>query len=67
MNVVSATDAGRWAARWDEQQERYLPQREERFQIILDVVERVVGTSPRLLDVCCGTGSISRRALERFP
>ena len=67
MYVVSATDAGSWAARWDEQQERYLPHREERFRIILDVVERVVGTTPRLLDVCCGTGSISRRALERFP
>ena len=64
---MSATDAGSWVARWDEQQERYLPHREERFRIILDVVERVVGTSPRLLDVCCGTGSISCRALERFP
>jgi trans-aconitate methyltransferase len=67
MHVVSANDAVRWAARWDEQQERYLPHREERFRIILDVVERLVGSSPRLLDVCCGTGSISRRALERFP
>jgi SAM-dependent methyltransferase len=67
MHVVSAIDASSWAVRWDEQQERYLPHREERFRIILDVVERMVGTSPRLLDVCCGTGSISRRALERFP
>ena len=66
MRVVSVTDAGSWVVRWDEQQERYLPHR-ERFRIILDVVERVVGTSPRLLDVCCGTGSISRRAVERFP
>ena len=64
---MSATEAGRWVARWDEQQERYLPHREERFRIIFDVVERTVGPSPRLLDVCCGTGSISQRALERFP
>ena len=67
MHGVSTSDAGRWAARWDEQQERYLPHREERFRIMLDIIERTVGTSPRLIDVCCGTGSISRRALERFP
>lgn len=67
MHIVNATDAGSWVVRWDKQQERYLPHREERFRTILDVVERVVGTSPRLLDVGCGTGSISRRALERFP
>ena len=67
MPAVGATDTHGLVARWDEQQERYLPHREERFRIMLDVIERVAGSSPRLLDVCCGTGSISRRALERFP
>jgi SAM-dependent methyltransferase len=54
--------------RWDAQQERYLPHREERFQIMLDLVERTTdGPEPRVLDLCCGPGSISGRALERFP
>jgi trans-aconitate methyltransferase len=56
------------AARWERQQERYLPHREERFEIMLDVVARQTNSSGlRLLDLCCGTGSISRRALARFP
>jgi trans-aconitate methyltransferase len=56
------------AARWEGQQERYLPHRVERFQIMLDVVTRQTDDSDlRLLDLCCGTGSISRRVLARFP
>jgi trans-aconitate methyltransferase len=57
-----------WIERWDAQQERYLPYRDERFEIMLEVVESQTGPDePRLLDLCCGMGSISRRALERFP
>jgi trans-aconitate methyltransferase len=56
------------AARWERQQERYLPHREERFGIMLDVVASQTDRSGlRLLDLCCGTGSISRRVLARFP
>jgi trans-aconitate methyltransferase len=64
---VTADDAHALVARWDAQQERYMPHREERFQTMLDIVDRRVGAGVRLLDLCCGTGSISRRALERFP
>jgi SAM-dependent methyltransferase len=57
-----------WLDRWDEQQERYLPRREERFQIMLDLIRPADSrTDLRLLDLCCGTGSISARALDRFP
>ena len=35
---------------------------------MLDFVAGAVeGSKLRLLDLCCGTGSISKRALERFP
>jgi trans-aconitate methyltransferase len=55
-------------ARWDAQQERYLPGREERFRMMLDVVERLAGSSGlHVLDLCCGPGSISGRVLDRFP
>jgi trans-aconitate methyltransferase len=64
---VTEEEARSLVARWDAQQERYLPRREERFQTMLDVVERVAGPSAlRVLDLCCGTGSISRRVLDRF-
>lgn len=34
---------------------------------MLDMVEAFVGTAPRVLDLACGTGSITARLLARFP
>lgn len=56
-----------WQASWDRQQEWYLPDREERYRVMLDAVEALVGDAPRVLDLACGTGSISARLLRRFP
>lgn len=56
-----------WQDSWDRQQQHYLPDREERFATMLDMVEAVVGSEPRVLDLACGTGSISQRLLKRFP
>jgi SAM-dependent methyltransferase len=53
--------------RWDAQQETYMPDRELRFQVMLNAVEAVVGDAPRVLDLAGGTGSISQRVRERFP
>ncbi|ONK11406.1 class I SAM-dependent methyltransferase [Streptomyces sp. MP131-18] len=61
------TDWQQWQDSWDRQQEWYLPDREERFRVMLDAVEALVGDRPRVLDLACGTGSISRRLLTRFP
>jgi SAM-dependent methyltransferase len=52
---------------WDAQQETYLPDREQRFAAMLDTVEAAVGNTPRILDLAGGTGSITRRTLDRFP
>ncbi len=56
-----------WQRSWDGQQEAYLPDREQRFAALFDAVEAAVGTSPRVLDLAGGTGSISLRLLDRFP
>lgn len=56
-----------WQESWDRQQEWYLPDREERFRVMLDMVEATTGTAPRVLDLACGTGSITDRLLKRFP
>ncbi|MFD9457164.1 class I SAM-dependent methyltransferase [Streptomyces sp. NPDC059985] len=61
------TDWQAWQDSWDRQQEWYLPDREERFRVMLDMVEALVGPSPRVLDLACGTGSITDRLLKRFP
>ncbi|WP_431042275.1 class I SAM-dependent methyltransferase [Streptomyces sp. P1-3] len=67
MTETLAADWGGWQRSWDRQQEWYLPDREERFRVMLDAVEAVVGPRPRVLDLACGTGSISDRLLNRFP
>ncbi|GAA1002544.1 class I SAM-dependent methyltransferase [Streptomyces thermogriseus] len=67
----AATAAGddwqAWQESWDRQQEWYMPDREDRFRIMLDMVEAFVGPDPRVLDLACGTGSITARLLDRFP
>lgn len=56
-----------WQRSWDRQQEWYMPDREERFQVMLDMVEATVGPAPRVLDLACGTGTITDRLLARMP
>jgi SAM-dependent methyltransferase len=69
--VVTETTAGTdwraWQDSWDRQQEWYMPDREERFRVMLDMVEALTGPAPRVLDLACGTGSITKRLLDRFP
>lgn len=63
-----ALDHASWVARWEAQQDRYMPDREERFQRMFDVLESAVGDGPMtVLDVGCGPGSLGARLLERFP
>jgi SAM-dependent methyltransferase len=63
----TTTDWAAWQRSWDRQQEWYMPDREDRFRIMLDTVETFVGSEPRVLDLACGTGSITARLLDRFP
>ncbi|MFF0216958.1 class I SAM-dependent methyltransferase [Streptomyces vinaceus] len=63
----TTTDWQAWQESWDRQQEWYMPDREERFRVMLDMVEALVGPTPRVLDLACGTGSITDRVLRRFP
>jgi ubiquinone/menaquinone biosynthesis C-methylase UbiE len=65
--TTQAVDWADWARRWDLSQASGIVRREERFKVMLDLVEELVGPEPsRLLDLACGTGSISARALARF-
>jgi SAM-dependent methyltransferase len=69
--TTQATAAGpdwqSWQRSWDRQQEWYMPDREERFRVMLDMVEALTGPAPRVLDLACGTGSITARLLARLP
>lgn len=66
--MTSIEDARTWLDRWDRQQEFYVADREERFQVIADVIAAVVDRpDPLIVDLGCGPGSLSARLLDRFP
>jgi SAM-dependent methyltransferase len=54
-------------ARWDRQQEGYIRQREERFEVMFEVLKSALGETFTIIDAACGPGSLSRRLLDRFP
>lgn len=60
-------DLSPWYERWERQQETYIPHREERFTVMLDIVQHFCGDAPLVLDLLSGPGAISARILRRFP
>ncbi len=53
--------------RYDQQQSTYLPDREQRFTVMLDVLATLLPEHFVALDLACGPGSLSQRLLARFP
>ncbi|MFD4030029.1 class I SAM-dependent methyltransferase [Streptomyces sp. NPDC058637] len=66
---VSMSTAQLWVDRWEQQQQRYAIDREERFTVVADVVEHVTAghETPCVLDLGCGPGSLPARLIERLP
>lgn len=62
-----ALDWQGWLWRWDAQQTGYIPDREDRFTAMLDVLEALLPAAFVALDLACGPGAISQRLLARFP
>ncbi|MFF0769564.1 class I SAM-dependent methyltransferase [Nonomuraea wenchangensis] len=67
MSVLTHDAAREWIARWDRQQEGYLPDREERFTALIDALEALGRPDPLVIDLGCGPGSLSARIVERLP
>lgn len=65
--MPTAEQARSWLRRWDAQQEHYIADREERFEVIGDVVAGVAPDRPLIVDLGAGPGSLSVRLLDRFP
>jgi trans-aconitate methyltransferase len=64
--IKSNVDWHGWLQRWDAQQTGYLPFREARFGVMLDVLEVLMPAEFVALDLACGPGAISQRLLKRF-
>ncbi|PRX41256.1 ubiquinone/menaquinone biosynthesis C-methylase UbiE [Planifilum fimeticola] len=56
-----------WLRRWDRQQERYLPFREQSFNAMVQCVAEGVRGRGRALDLACGCGSVTERLLKGIP
>ncbi|GAA1392739.1 class I SAM-dependent methyltransferase [Pseudonocardia kongjuensis] len=67
--AVARDVAVEWIDRWDAQQEGYVPDREERFAVLADLVEHAVRevAEPVVVDLGCGPGSLAARIAERVP
>ena len=65
---MTRAQARHWLDRWDRQQEGYIPDREERFAVIVDVVAAASDRpDPLVVDLGAGPGSLSVRLLDRLP
>ncbi|HYS41983.1 MAG TPA: class I SAM-dependent methyltransferase [Pseudonocardiaceae bacterium] len=67
MATVDNGLARQWVQRWDRQQEGFLPEREDQFQTLIDIVELTCGRpDPLVIDLGCGPGSIGARLIDRI-
>ena len=67
IDVPGSAWAEAWQQSWDAQQTGFLFDREQRFSALLDLVEVAAGPTPTVVDLACGTASITRRLLDRLP
>lgn len=56
-----------WLDSWNRQQERHVQYRDDMIQLAFECMERLHAAPGRMLDLACGPGTISGRAIERFP
>lgn len=56
-----------WVTRWERMQKQYLVQRNKRFDIILQLLQKTQPNLTIVLDLGCGTGCLTLRLLDTFP
>jgi SAM-dependent methyltransferase len=61
------TDWQRWLDRWEAQQGRHMPDREERFEVMIGAIQALSGDTPHVVDLGSGPGSLAIRVLQRIP
>lgn len=56
-----------WQRSWDRLEQDLVPDRELRIGVLVDVVDAIAATAPTVLDLGCGTGTVTHRLLDRLP
>jgi len=59
--------AEEWQRSWDRLEQDLAPDRELRIGVLLDVVDAIATTAPTVIDLGCGTGTVTLRLLDRLP
>jgi SAM-dependent methyltransferase len=67
MESATPQWAMKWQLSWDRLEEKYIPDREAKLNALIDVVEATAGGTCTVLDLACGTGSVTLRLLRRLP
>ena len=67
LDFASNIDWRTWIIRWDKMQDRYIPARKERFEIIVRLIADTRPNALKILDIGCGTGSLMLPILKAFP
>lgn len=67
MTTAISADWTGWLERWEAQQGAYMRDREERFSVMIDVVQALCSDAPHVVDLGSGPGSLARRLLDRLP
>ena len=67
MKATEELDWRQWVDRFDRMQERYLVARADRFEIVVRTLRAVCPAPRRILDLGCGTGSLTEAVLDGFP
>jgi trans-aconitate methyltransferase len=65
--MTAVADWEGWFKRWEAQQALYLPEREPRFGVMIDILRAMVGDAPTVIDLGCGPGSLAQRVADRLP
>jgi hypothetical protein len=67
FQLPEAFDWKPWITRWERMQNRYLVKRDQRFALLLDLIESTQRHPLTIVEPGCGPGSLTIRLLEAFP
>lgn len=66
MNKLKSINWQNWLQRYDKMQEKYIAKRNERFDLITKLIKTVCPNPRLIIDLGCGSGSLTIKLLEKF-
>ena len=67
MSIDTGAPWTEWLRSWEDQQGGHMPDREERFDVMIAALRAHCGDSPRVVDLGSGPGSLASRVVRALP